>query len=158
MAYTRRVYGTSIMFGKGGKLLVDYRFVTVAGLHRRLEIVGNDGRHNTLEVLKGVLTGLDQVFLALGPYGLAVSIMTERKYGHEHFGLLDLARHLVDNRESVAREVDVHLVGGVVLDMTDDSGMESVLPDGAFEHRFLKAIGMTFPILIEELAHGHSLA
>ncbi len=53
------------MFGKGGKLLVDYRFVTVAGLHRRLEIVGNDGRHNTLEVLKGVLTGLDQVFLAL---------------------------------------------------------------------------------------------
>ncbi len=67
-------------------------------------------------------------------------------------------RHLVDNRESVAREVDVHLVGGVVLDMTDDSGMESVLSDGAFEHRFLKAIGMTFPILIEELAHGHSLA
>jgi hypothetical protein len=84
--------------------------------------------------------------------------MTERKYGHEHFGLLDLARHLVDNRESVAREVDVHLVGGVVLDMTDDSGMESVLPDGTFEYRFLKAIGMTFPILIEELAHGHSLA
>ena len=25
MAYTRRVYGTSIMFGKGGKLLVDYQ-------------------------------------------------------------------------------------------------------------------------------------
>lgn len=146
------------MFGKGGELFVDNRFVAVAGLHRRLEIVGNDGRHNTLEVLKGVLTGLDQVFLALGPYGLAVSIMTERKYGHEHFGLLDLARHLVDNRESVAREVDVHLVGRIVLDMTHDSGMEPVLPDGTFEYRFLKTIRMTFPILIEELAHGHALA
>lgn len=148
MAYTRRVYGTSVVFGKSDELFVDYRFVTGAGLHRRLEIVGNDGRHNPLEILKGVLTGFEQVFLALGTYGLAVSIMTERKYDYEHFGLLDLARHLVDNRESVAREVDVYLVGGVVLDMTDYSGMESLLPNGAFEHRFLKAAGMTFPILI----------
>ena len=123
MAYTRRVYGTSIMFGKGGKLLVDYRFVTVAGLHRRLEIVGNDGRCNAPEIMKGVLAGLDQGLLALRPYGLAVSIMAERKYGHEHLGLLDLARHLIYNRESVAREVNVHLVGRIVLDMTDDSGV-----------------------------------
>ncbi len=65
---------------------------------------------------------------------------------------------LVADRESVAREVNVHLVGRIVLDMTDDSGMEPVLPDGTFEHRFLKTIGMTFPILIEELAHCHTLA
>ena len=158
MAHPRRVYGTSVMFGKGGELFVYNRFVAVAGLHRRLEIVGNNGRHNTLKVMKGILTGLDQIFLALGPYGLAVSIMTERKYGYEHFGLLDLACHLVDNRESVACEVDVHLVGGVVLDMTDDCGVEPVLPYSSFEHRLLKAIGMIFPILIEELTNCHTLA
>ena len=64
----------------------------------------------------------------------------------------------MDEGSPSLREVDVHLVGGVVLDMTDDSGMEPVLPDGTFEHRFLKTIGMTFPIIIEELAHCHTLA
>lgn len=52
----------------------------------------------------------------------------------------------------------MHLVGGIVLDVAHDRGVETILPDGAFEHGLLKAVGMLASVLIEKLADCHSLA
>ena len=52
----------------------------------------------------------------------------------------------------------MHLVGGIVLDVPHNRGVEPVLPDGAFEHGLLKAVGMFAFIFVEKLADRHALA
>ena len=152
------IYGASVVFGKGRELLVDHRLVPVAGLYRRLQVVGHDGGRHASEVLKCILTGLDQVFLSLRPHRLAVRVVAERKDGDEHFRFLDLSRHFVHHFQLVPCEVDIHLVGGIVLDVSHNRGVEPVLPDGAFEHGLLKAVGMLASVLVEKLADCHALA
>ena len=158
MTYPGRIYGASVIFGEGRELLVDHRLVAVACLYSRLKIVGHNGSRHTPEVFERVLTGLDQVFLALRPYGLAVGVMTEGKDGDEHLRFLDLSCHFVHHLQPVSGEVDVHLIGGVMLDVSHHSGVEPVLPDSAFEHGLLKTVGMFAFILVEELADRHALA
>ncbi len=43
--------------------------------------------------------------------------------------------HLFHYLQLVAGEVDIHLVGGVMLDVSHHIGMEPVLPDSAFSTR-----------------------
>lgn len=152
------IYGAFVMFGEGRELLVDHRFVPVAGLYSRLQVVGYDGRRHAPEEFERVLTGLDQVFLTLRPHCLTVRVVAERKDGDEHFRFLDLSRHFVHDLQLVSGEVNIHLVGGVVLDVAHDRGVETILPDGAFEHGLLKAVGMLASVLVEKLADCHSLA
>lgn len=110
------------------------------------------------EVFERVLAGFDQIFLTLRPYCLAVRVVAEWKYGDEHFRPLDLSCHFVHHFQPVSGKVDIHLVGGIMLDVAHDRGVEPVLPDGAFERGLLKAVGMLAFVLVEKLADCHSLA
>lgn len=74
MSDTGRIHGTAVVLGKGGELLIDDRLIAVAPGDGRLKIVCNDCGGHTLEVLEGVLAGLDQVLFFLRPYSLTVCI------------------------------------------------------------------------------------
>ena len=84
--------------------------------------------------------------------------MAEGKNGDEHLRSLDLSCHFVHHFQPVSGEVDVHLIGGVMLDVSRHRGVEPVLPDSTFEHRLLKAVGMFAFIFVEKLADRHALA
>lgn len=105
--------------------------VTVFRLHSgtgagRDEIVRHYRGRNAAEVLHGALTSFDEVFLALGPYRLTVSVVAERQYRDEHLCFFSLARHAVDHLKAVSGKVDVHLVSGIMLHMSDhlDAGTD----------------------------------
>ena len=135
------------MFGKSGEIIIDDRLVAVAACNGRLQIVGDDSRRNAFKILHGILACLYQVFLALGPYGLAVGIMAERKNGDEHLGLFRLTCHFINDFKPVTGKVNIHLVCGIVLDMTDDLDVKLVLTDSPFEGRqpeTVRIFGMVF--------------
>lgn len=104
---------------QSGEIIIDDRFVAVASCDGSLQIVGDDSRRNTFKILNGILACLYQVFLALRPYGFAVGIMAERKDGNKYLGFLRLARHFINNFKSVTGKVNIHLLCGIVLYMTD---------------------------------------
>ena len=84
--------------------------------------------------------------------------MAERKDGDEHLSFLDLSCHFVHHLQLISCKVDIHLVGGIVLDVAHDRDVEPVLPDGSFEHGLLKAVGVFAFVFVEKLADCHSLA
>ena len=59
--------------------------------------------------------------------------MAERKDGNEYLGLLRLARHLIDNFKFVAGKINIHLVCGIMLYMTDNLDAKSVFADNPLE-------------------------
>lgn len=138
VAYTGRIDRTAVMLGKSGEAIIDDRFVAVATCDGRLQIVGDNGRRGTLKIVHGILTALYQEFLTLGTYGLAVSVMAERQDGDKHLGFLCLpCCHLINDFKPVAGKICVHLVCGIVFNMTDNLDVKLVLADCPFERRQL---------------------
>lgn len=99
--------------------------------------------------MHGFLGSPYQVFLALRLYGFAAGIMTERKDGNEYFGFLRLARHFINNLKSAAGKIDIHQVGGIVLDKTDNLNVKPVFKDNPFEERQLIAVRIFGMILLK---------
>ncbi len=56
------------------------------------------------------------------------------------------------------RGYTVHLVRGMALHMPDSLAVHAVLAHGPLESRFLEAVGMRLPVLLEKLADCHALA
>ena len=155
---TCRIYRTSVMLGKCGEHFIDHRLVAVASAYGRLEIVRHYRGRNAAEVLHGALTSFDEVFLALGPYGLTVSVMTERQYRDEHLCFFSLARHAVDHLKAVSGKVDVHLVSGIMLHMSDHLALMQVLTESLLEHRQSIAVRISSMIPLVQPCLGHTLA
>ena len=55
--------------------------------------------------------------------------MTERQNGNKHLGFLRLPGHPVNDFKPVTGKINIHLVCGIVLDMTDNLCVELVLTD-----------------------------
>ena len=83
--------------------------------------------------------------------------MTEREDGYKDFGLLRLSGHLIDNLKPVAGKVNVHLVCGIVLNVTDNLDVELILTDGPLEGRQLKTVRILGMIFLEQFPHTHPL-
>ncbi|ETD18785.1 hypothetical protein HMPREF1199_01604 [Hoylesella oralis CC98A] len=154
VAYTGRIDRTAVMFGKGSEIVIDDGLVAVASCDGRFQIVGDYCRRSPFKIQHGILASLDQVFLALRPYGLTVGVMTEQKDGNKDFGLFCLAGHLINYFKPVTGKVNVHLVCGIVPDMADDLDVKLILTDGPLEGRQLQ----TVRILLEQLPYAHPLA
>ncbi len=140
------------MFGKSGEIIVDDKFVAVTTCDGRLQIVGDNGRRDSFKIVHGILTALYQVFLVLGPYGLTVSVMAERQDGDKHLGLLCLACHPVNDFKPVAGKINVHLVCGIVFDMTDNLDVKLVLADSPFERRQLVTVRIFRMVFLEQFS------
>ena len=156
VTHTSRIDHTAVIFGKSGEIIIDDRFVAVASCDGSLQIVGDDSRRNTFKILNGILACLYQVFLALRPYGFAVGIMAERKDGNKYLGFLRLARHFINNFKSVTGKVNIHLLCGIVLYMTDNLNVKPVFADNPFEGRQLIAVRIFGMVLLEQFSDTHA--
>ena len=156
MTHTGGIDRTAVIFGKSGEIIIDDRLVAVASCDGSLQIVGDDSRRNAFKISHGILTCLYQVFLALRPHGFAVGIMAERKDGDKHLGFLRLARHFINDFKPVTGKVNIHLVGGIVLDMADDLDVKSVFADNPFEGRQLIAVRIFGMVLLEQFSDTHA--
>lgn len=59
--------------------------------------------------------------------------MAERKDGDKYLGFLRLASHFINDLKPVTGKVNIHLVCGIVLNMTDDLDVKLVLTDSPLE-------------------------
>ena len=84
--------------------------------------------------------------------------MTERKDSNEYFGFLRLARHFIKNLESIAGKINIHLVVGIVLDMTCNLNVKPIFKDNPFEGRQLIAVRIFGMILLEQFSDICSFA
>ena len=158
MAHTGRKYGTAVMLGKGGKVLVDYRLVTVAACHGRLQVVRHDGHRHTAEEMQRILTRPDQVLLALRPRCLAVGVVAARQDGDKHLHTAYLTSLGIHDFQFVTGIVNVHLVAGVMLNVAYCPRGECVTLQVSAESRVPVAVRMAAAVLIIERFHGHALA
>lgn len=62
---------------------------------------------------------------------------------------LRLARHFINNLKSAAGKIDIHQVGGIVLDKTDNLNVKPVFKDNPFEERQLIAVRIFGMILLK---------
>ena len=156
MAYTGGIDRTAVMFGKSGEIIIDDRFVTGASCNCRFQVVGDNGRWNAFKIVHGIFTVLYQVFLVLGPYGLAVGIMTKRQDGDKHLGFLRLACHLINDFTPVTGKINIHLVCGIVFDMTDNLDVKLILADCPFERRQLIIFRIFSMVLLKQFSDTRS--
>ena len=84
--------------------------------------------------------------------------MAERKDGDKHLGFLRLTRHFINDFKPVTGKVNIHLVGGIVLDMADDLDVKSVFADNPFEGRQLIAVRIFGMVLFEQFSNTHAFA
>ena len=63
--------------------------------------------------------------------------MTKRQDGDKHLGFLRLACHLINDFTPVTGKINIHLVCGIVFDMTDNLDVKLILADCPFERRQL---------------------
>ena len=102
--------------------------------------------------MQRILAGGDEVFLALGPDSLAISVVAAWQDGHENLNLPGIPRELVNHLKPVACEVDIHLVARVMLYMSDGLGLEHVPPQQNAEIRVTVTIRVFTAVFLEELA------
>lgn len=152
MAYTGRIDRAAVMFGKSGEIIIDDRLIAVTSSNSRLQIVGNYGCRNAFKIVHGIFTALYQVFLALGPYRLAVGIMTKRQDGDKHLGFLRLACHLINDFKPVTGKINIHLVCGIVFDMADNLDVKLILADCPFERRQLITVRIFSMVLLKQFS------
>ena len=156
MSDAGRIYRTTVMLGKGLEVIVDYRLVAVTAAYGGSQIVGDDCHRRTAIEYQGVLASLDQIFLALRPYSLAIGVMAAWQDGHKHFHLTCLAALLVHNLKPVAGIVDIHLVAGIMLHMAYSGDLQPVAAEQIAELRMLIAVGMQGFILLVKRLDGDS--
>lgn len=150
VTHTSRIDHTAVIFGKAAKSSLMTGSLRSLRVTAAFQIVGDDSRRNTFKILNGILACLYQVFLALRPYGFAVGIMAERKDGNKYLGFLRLARHFINNFKSVTGKVNIHLLCGIVLYMTDNLNVKPVFADNPFEGRQLIAVRIFGMVLLEQ--------
>ena len=141
--YTGWIGRTAVIFREGDKIFIDDK------LFAEISDYQDNSYLNTFKVMHGFLASPYQVLLALRLYGFAVGIMTERKDGNEYFGFLRLARHFINNLKFVSGKINIHLITGIVLDMTDNLNVKSVFKDNPFKGRQLIAVRIFGMILLE---------
>ena len=94
----------------------------------------------------------------LGTYDLAVNVMDERQDGDKHLGFLCLACHLINDFKPVVGKINVHLVCGIVFDMTDNLDVKLVLADSPFERRQLITVRIFGMILLKQFSDTRSFS
>lgn len=119
MMHTGRIYGAPVMFGENLKLFIDDRLVAVAAGDGGFQVVRNYGHGSTAEEIQRVLTSGDEVFLALGPHSLAISVVAAWQDGNEHINLPGIPREFVSYLKPVPCEGDVHLVARIMFHMSN---------------------------------------
>ena len=108
--------------------------------------------------MESVFTGHDQVFLLLRPNCLTVCVLAAWQDGYEHFYLDYLAGNGVNNLKEITGEVNVHLVSGRMLHVSDDFDPAHVPAQQRFEERFLVSVRICLGILLVKGFHRHALA
>ena len=85
--------------------------------------------------------------------------MAERK-GWQQIPRLSsrLARHFINNFKSVTGKVNIHLLCGIVLYMTDNLNVKPVFADNPFEGRQLIAVRIFGMVLLEQFSDTHTFA
>ena len=84
--------------------------------------------------------------------------MAERKDGNKYLGFVRLARHFMNNFKSVTGKVNIHLLCGIVLYMTDNLNVKPVFADNPFEGRQLIAVRIFGMVLLEQFSDTHTFA
>lgn len=152
MTHTGRIYGAPVMLGESLKLLIDDRLIAVILGDGGFQVVRYYGHGSVAEEMQRVLTGGDEVFLALGPHGLSISVVAAWQYGNEHFNQPGIPRELVDYLKPVTRKVDVHLVTDIMFHMSNDLCLKHVPPQQDAEIRVMVTVRMPMTVFLEELA------
>lgn len=152
MTHTGRIYGAPVMLGESLKLLIDDRLVAVTPGNGGLQVVRHYGHGNAAEGMQRVLTGGDEVLLALGPHGLAISVVAAWQDGNKHFNLPGISRELVGHLKPVTRKVDVHLVA-----MSNGFCLKHVPPQQDAEIRVTVTLRIPMSVFLEELADRDTL-
>ena len=75
VAYTCRIDSASVVFGKGCKLLVDDRLVTVIAYYGRFQIVRDNSQWCPTIEMQSVFASLDKIALLLRPHSLAIRVV-----------------------------------------------------------------------------------
>lgn len=84
--------------------------------------------------------------------------MAERKNGDEHLGLFRLTCHFINDFKPITGKVNIHLVCGIVLDMTDDLDVKLVLTDSPFEGRQPETVRIFGMVFLEQFSDTHAFA
>lgn len=155
--HTGGVYGASVMFGESLKLFIDDRFVTVAAGDDGFQVVRHYGHGSAAKEMQRVLTGTDEVFLALEPHGLAISVVAAWQDGNEHLSLPGTSRELVSHLKTVTREINVHLVSCIMIYMSDCLCLKHVPPEQDIEISMTVTVRMPLTVFLEELTNRDTL-
>ena len=81
--------------------------------------------------------------------------MAAWQYGHENLHFYNLGRHLINYLQPVAGKVDVNLVSGPVLHMSDGVGLKHELPQLHTEGRPTVTVRMLLAVLLVQCFDCH---
>ena len=125
--------------------------------NRRLQVVRDDDLRRPAIEVEGVLAGVDEVLLLLGPDGFDIGKLGAREDGDEHFHRDLLPSLPVREVQPVPGEVHVHPVAGLVLQVCDGGGLDQVGLEDAVEPAPGIAVREFLLVLFIDLEFGHAL-